>query len=176
VTIAAEIFGEILSSLTVYQKLSPENWRYAVCLLMVFCQNTKGGNENGFEGGIPQSHSLITMNSANHLAPAAMGSSLLADYSSPLPLSFLRRDAAAADRAANPVPKRTTVIGSGMETGAGGWGVSPGSTVSGGSEVIGGESVGTPVGTPVGTSVGTSVGTPVGGSVGCAVGVSAAGT
>jgi hypothetical protein len=68
-----------------------------------------------------------------------------------------------------------------MVTGAGGTTVSPGSTVSGRSEVgvtvgasVGG-SVGVAVGASVGGVVGVAVGTSVGGSVGCPVGVSAAG-
>ena len=56
------------------------------------------------------------------------------DYSSLLVVvslfSFLRRRAAAAERAAKPVPKRTTVIGSGIETGDGGTGVLVGRGVS----------------------------------------------
>lgn len=70
------------------------------------------------------------------------------------------------------------MIGSGMETGAGGCGVAVGSVVLGGANV--GSSVAVAVGVAVagsaGVSVGTDVSVGVGGSVGWPVGVSATGT
>lgn len=88
---------------------------------------------------------------------------------------LLRRDAAAAERAAKPVPNNTTVIGSGIS--AGGTGVGGGVTVCGGWSVSVGPGVGVAVGgSGVGVAVGGSgVGVAVGGGwVGRLVGVSAA--
>jgi hypothetical protein len=83
----------------------------------------------------------------------------------------LRREAAAADSAANPVPKSTTVIGSGIGTGAGGVVVGVG-VASPGPSVVG-VAVGCEVLVGVGVLVGgTGVAVGVGGWV---VGVSAAG-
>lgn len=79
---------------------------------------------------------------------------------------LLRRDAAAAERAARPVPNKTTVIGSGIS--AGGTGVGGGVTVWGGWRVSVGPGVKVAVG---GTGVNVAVG---GGEVGGAVGDSAA--
>jgi hypothetical protein len=92
-----------------------------------------------------------------------------ASYSSSrLLLSFLRRFAAAAERAARPVPNKTTVIGSGIATGAaGGRGVAVGSSGSGGSSVLVGVAVG---GVTPGSGVFVLVGTGV--RVGVADGVS----
>lgn len=90
------------------------------------------------------------------------------------------RRAAAAESAAKPVPKRTTVMGSGIETGAGGAGVAVGETGVDVGSTVSGAWVATVVAVG-GTSVdvgGTSVavgGTSVGTSVGCGVSVSAAG-
>jgi len=74
----------------------------------------------------------------------------------------LRREATAAERAANPVPKRITVTGSGIGTGPDGGGV--GVSVSGGSVI---SAVGVSDG--IGVFVGVSGGVPVG--VAVAVGV-----
>jgi hypothetical protein len=117
---------------------------------------------------------MLWCNSVGHAPNGRAMSANRYGYSSPLP-SFLRRDAAAAESAARPVPKRTTVIGSGMVTGAGGAG---GSGVTVGVAVgASGSVVGVSVGVAVGSGVGGSVvGTSVGGSVGCGDGVSAAGT
>lgn len=98
--------------------------------------------------------------------------------------SPLRREAAAAESAANPVPNSTTVIGSGIVTGAGGAGVSVGAggasvavaVAVGGSAGVVGVAVGGSAGV-VGVAVGGSVvAVDVGGSVGCVVGVSAEGS
>jgi len=93
----------------------------------------------------------------------------------------LRREAAAAESAARPVPKRTTVIGSGIS--AGGTGVGGGVTVCGGCRVSVGPGSVAVGGTDVFVAVGgTDVFVAVGGTgvfvavgkVGCEVGVSAA--
>jgi hypothetical protein len=82
---------------------------------------------------------------------------------------FLRRDATAADNAANPVPKSTTVIGSGIGTGPGGeiGGTGVDVTVAGGKittcvGVLVSVGIGTPVFVGVGVGVGVGVSTTTG--------------